>query len=55
MNNKYYSDIINIIDGKEARRLWYNHQLSMKYEGGEYDPAIDDSFWLSKYLQCICD
>ena len=49
------NEIFDIIDGQEARRFWYEKQLSMKLEGGEYDPAIDNEIWLGKYLRCLCD
>lgn len=51
----YFNDIFEIMDGIEAREFWYEKQLSMKLEGGEYDHAIDNEFWLGKYLQGLCD
>lgn len=49
------SDILDIIDGQEARYYWYKKQLEMKLEGGEYDKAIDNTYWLKRYLRCLCD
>lgn len=49
------NEIFEIIDGAESRKYWYEKQLSMKIEGGEYDHAIDDELWLGKYLRCLCD
>lgn len=45
------SEIIDIIDGREAREFWLAKQVEMKNEGGEYDPAIDDEIWLAGYLR----
>ncbi len=53
--NENFNEIMDIIDGREARKFWYETQLAMKLEGGEYDTAIDDGIWLYKYLRCLCD
>lgn len=51
----YINEIMDMIDGREARKFWYETQLAMKLEGGEYDHAIDNEIWLGKYLRCLCD
>ncbi|MEE1038390.1 MAG: hypothetical protein U0K95_04415 [Eubacterium sp.] len=51
----YYNEIMDIMDGLEAREFWYKTQHTMKMEGGEYDHAIDNEFWLEKYLRGLCD
>ena len=43
-------EIMDIIDGREARAFWYEKQAQLRREGGEYDPAIDNEIWLRKYL-----
>lgn len=48
-------EIMEIMDGREARHFWYEKQAAMKAEGGEYDPAIDNEVWLRRYLMCMCD
>ena len=48
-------EIMEIMDGREARNFWYEKQAGMKAEGGEYDPAIDNEVWLRRYLLCMCD
>lgn len=50
-----YNEIFDIMDGTEARKYWYNKQLGLKTEGGEYDPAIDNHNWLRMYLLGLCD
>ena len=50
-----FEEIMDIIDGREARRVWYEKQVQMKKEGGEYDPAIDNDIWLRKYLLGLID
>lgn len=50
-----FEEIMDIIDGREARRFWYEKQAQMKKEGGEYDPAIDNDIWLRKYLLGLID
>ena len=50
-----FEEIMDIIDGREARRFWYEKQVQMKKEGGEYDPAIDNDIWLRKYLLGLID
>ncbi len=52
---KESKEILDIIDGTEARKFWYLKQLTMKIEGGEYDHAIDNEIWLGKYLRGLCD
>ena len=54
-SEKQFEEVMDIIDGREARKFWYETQLAMKLEGGEYDTAIDDGIWLYKYLRCLCD
>ena len=51
----YINEIMDMIDGREARKFWYETQLAMKLEGGEYDHAIDNEIRLGKYLRCLCD
>ncbi len=48
-------EVMEIIDGREARRQWFEKQDRMRAEGGEYDPAIDDELWLRRYLLCMID
>jgi hypothetical protein len=48
-------EIMEIMDGREARNFWYEKQAEMRAEGGEYDPAIDNEVWLRRYLLCMCD
>lgn len=50
-----FNEIIDIIDGTEAREFWFEKQNELKEEGGEYDPAIDDEKWLAGYLAGIWD
>ena len=53
--NNDFEEIMDIIDGTEARSFWYEKQAQMKREGGEYDPAIDNEIWLRKYLLGLID
>lgn len=53
--NNDFEEIMDIIDGVEARNFWYEKQSQMKKEGGEYDPAIDNEIWLRKYLLGLTD
>lgn len=59
MRNRNFQDnleeIMDIIDGREARQFWYEKQAQLRREGGEYDPAIDNEIWLRKYLLCRID
>lgn len=48
-------EIMEIIDGREARNFWYEKQAQLRDEGGEYDSAIDNEVWLRRYLLCMCD
>ncbi|MEG0919329.1 MAG: hypothetical protein RR967_03180 [Anaerovoracaceae bacterium] len=50
-----FNEIFDIMDGREARKYWYEVQLQQKNEGGEYDPAIDNHSWVRQYLLGICD
>lgn len=50
-----FEEVMDIIDGREARKQWYRKQQEMKAEGGEYDPAIDDELWLRRYLHGMID
>lgn len=50
-----FEEIMDIIDGVEARNFWYEKQSQMKKEGGEYDHAIDNEIWLRKYLLGLID
>ena len=50
-----FEEVMDIIDGREARKQWYRKQQEMKAEGGEYDPAIDDELWLRRYLRGMID
>lgn len=50
-----YEEVMDIMDGREARKQWYRKQAQMRAEGGEYDPAIDDELWLRRYLLGMID
>lgn len=50
-----FEEIMDIIDGVEARNYWYEKQAQMKKEGGEYDHSIDNEIWLRKYLLGLID
>lgn len=47
--------ILEIMDGIEARKYWLQIQQKEKDEGGDYDHAIDDTNWIYKYINGICD
>lgn len=53
--DKRFREVIDIMDGVDARRFWYDVQIQMKGEGGDYDPAIDNEVWLRRYLLGFCD
>lgn len=50
-----FDEVMDIIDGREAREQWFRKQDQMRMEGGEYDPAIDDELWLRRYLLGMID
>ncbi len=50
-----FAEVMDIIDGREARKQWFDNQNKMRAEGGEYDPAIDDELWLRRYLLGMID
>ncbi len=52
---KNIRELIDIMDGYDARKYWYHKQLHMKLQGDKYDRAIDDAEWLQRYLYGLCD
>jgi len=45
------NEVIEIMDGIEAREFWHEREREIKEKGEKYDFAIDDKIWLVGYLK----